>query len=165
LRPYGPDIAVIFGARERQNWSTFHVAEEDVAPTLIVEVTAPATAALDRSAKLEGYELAGVPIYVIVDAVSDRLQSPVRLLGHELRDGCYQMLPLNERGWLWLAPVRVWLGVDDGEIVCYDEASQPLLDFPALVASRMAAERRAEELEASLREMEAELRRLREGNT
>ena len=32
LGAHGPDIAVILGVRERQNWSTFDVAQEGVAP-------------------------------------------------------------------------------------------------------------------------------------
>ncbi len=41
LRPYGPDIAVIVGVRERQNWRAFDVAQEGVRPVLIIEVTSP----------------------------------------------------------------------------------------------------------------------------
>jgi Uma2 family endonuclease len=72
LKAHGPDLAVIFGIRERENknWSTFNVAAEGVRPTLIVEVTSPETAALDRSAKLEEYNLARVPLYVIIDALT-----------------------------------------------------------------------------------------------
>jgi Uma2 family endonuclease len=53
LKAHGPDLAVIRGVRARKNWSTFDVVEEGVRPDLIVEVTSPETAALDRSNKLE----------------------------------------------------------------------------------------------------------------
>jgi len=43
LKPHGPDIMVIFGVRERKNWSTFHVADEGTRPTVIIEVTSPDT--------------------------------------------------------------------------------------------------------------------------
>src|SRR5689334_12394382 len=69
LGAHGPDIAVIFGVRERKNWSTFDVAREGVRPTLIIEVTSPETAAIDRSSKLEEYNLARVPLYVIIDTL------------------------------------------------------------------------------------------------
>ena len=51
LKPHGPDIAVILGVRERQDWSTFDVAAEGVRPALIVEVVSPGTARLDRTTK------------------------------------------------------------------------------------------------------------------
>ena len=75
---------------------------------------------------------------------------------------------VDERGRLWLAPARTWLGVEENEIVCYDEAGQALGDYRALAAAlaqeteaRAEAERRAEAAETRLRELEAELRRLR----
>jgi Uma2 family endonuclease len=172
---HGPDIAVILGVRERKNWSTFDVAEEGVRPALIIEVTSPETAALDRSAKLDEYELAGVPLYVLVDAVNRRRQPGLRLLGYQLVAGVYQLLAPDERGRLWLAPAWTWLGVEENEIVCYDEAGQALGDYRALAAAlaqeaeaRAEAEWRAEAArqalaaaEARVRALEAELRQLR----
>jgi Uma2 family endonuclease len=175
LGAHGPDIAVIFGVRERKNWSTFDVAREGVRPTLIVEVTSPETAAIDRSNKLEEYNLARVPLYIIINTLSSGGRSQLLLLGYIQEPSGYQVLAPNERGWLWLDPVRVWLGIADNEIVCYNEAGQPLGDYRALtatlnaeIAARIAAEKRATEeaearatAEAQLRVLEAELRRLR----
>jgi Uma2 family endonuclease len=183
LKAHGPDLAVVLGVREPKNWSTFNVAEEGVRPALIIEVTSPETAALDRSAKLDEYELAGVPLYVIVDTVALRQPVP-RLLGYTRTPVGYQPLAPDERGRLWLAPVRLWLGVEGDEIVCYDEASRPQGDYRALAVAvtaaeraraeaeraRGEAERRAEaeaaaraEAEARLRALEEELRQLRGG--
>src|SRR5215212_589554 len=171
LGAHGPDLAVIFGVREHKNWGTFDVAVEGVRPEVIVELTSPETARLDRSDKLDEYDLAGVPFYVIVDAVTTRSQPKLRLLGYERGPSGYQVLVPDERGRLWLPPIRIWLGIENDEIVCYNEHDQPLGDYRALALAlgaeaeaRAAAERRADELEARMREMEAELRRLREGN-
>ena len=182
LGAHGPDLAVILGVRERKNWSTFDVAAEGVRPALIIEVTSPETAALDRSAKLDEYELAGVPLYVLVDTVNRRRQPAPRLLGYTLTPGGYQLLAPDARGRLWLAPVRLWLGVEGGEIVCYDEAGQALGDYRALAAAlaqeaaaraeaearveaerqaRLAAEGRAAEAEARVQALEAALHRSR----
>lgn len=191
LGAHGPDIAVVLGVRERKNWSTFDVAAEGVRPALIIEVTSPETAAIERSTKLDEYDLAGVPLYVIVDTVALRRQPTPRLMGYTRTPDGYQPLAADGRGRLWLAPARTWLGVAEGEIVCYDEADRPLGDYRALaealaaeVEARAEAERRAEtewqarsaverqvaaEREARLtaetrvRELEAELRRLRGG--
>jgi colicin import membrane protein len=119
--------------------------------------------------------LARVPLYVIIDTLTSGGRSQLLLLGYVQDPSGYQVLAPNERGWLWLDPVRVWLGIADDEIVCYNEVGEPLGDYRALtaalnaeVAARIAAENRAAEeaearvaAEARLRALEAELRRLR----
>jgi hypothetical protein len=83
----------------------------------------------------------------------------------------YQVLPPDERGWIWLAPVCTWLGVEHQEILCYDDTGQPLGNYRALAEAvavetqaRAEAERRAETAEARSRELEAEVQRLRKGS-
>jgi hypothetical protein len=147
---------VIFGVRERKNWSTFRVAEEGVRPALIVEITSPETRGHDVMTKVDHYELAGVPLYVIVDAVERRGQPGVRLIGYTLTPEGYRVLAPDDQGRLWLAPVRVWLGVRDGEIICYDESGRPLGDHLALVRALQEEEQARREAEA--RAMEAETR-------
>lgn len=182
LRPHGPDIAVIIGVREHKNWSTFDVGQEGVRPELIIEITSPETASIDRSIKLQEYDLAGVPLYIIVDGVTSRKQPALRLVGYMQTPNGFQVLAPNAQGWLWLAPVGIWLGIEDNEIVCYDETGQPLGDYQALAATlaaetearaaaerraeaaveqQTAAERRADAAEARLQALEAELRELR----
>ena len=175
LRPHGPDIGVILGVRERKPWRSFNVAAEGVRPALIIELTSPETPDLVRSRKLEHYEQAGVAQYVIVDAVRGEHFVTPRLLGYRLGPGGYQGQALDERGRLWLEAARTWLGVEGGEIVCYDEADRALGDYRALAtalageqAARAEAEQRATAeaearaaLEARLRAAEEELRRLR----
>jgi colicin import membrane protein len=171
LKPHRPDIAVILGVRARKNWSTFDVEAEGVRPVLIIEITSPETASIDRSNKLEEYDLAGVPLYVIVDTVMLRKEPALRLLAYTQTPTGYVVLPPDERGRIWLAPVRIWLGVENQEIVCYDETGQPLGDYRALAEalagetqSRLEAEQRAETAEARIRELEAELERLRQSH-
>ncbi len=168
LGAHGPDITVILGVRERKNWSTFDVAREGVRPSLLMEITSPETATIDRSVKLEEYEAAGVPLYVIIDGVSRRREPTLRLLVYTLTADRYQTTTPNERGWYWLAPVRVWLGLTDGEIVCHDKDGQQLGDYRSLTEAlareqeaRAAAEQRALENAERIRQLEAELARLR----
>ncbi|PDW02872.1 Uma2 family endonuclease [Candidatus Viridilinea mediisalina] len=176
LKPHGPDIAVIIGVTQRQNWSTFDVAREGVRPALIIEITSPETASIDRSHKLEEYDIAGVPLYVIVDTVVLRRQPMLRLLGYVQTETGYQVLIPNERGWLWLEPVALWLAVEAHELVCYNAAGEALGDYQALATAlrqesaareeaeqaRIAAEQRAAAAEVRLRELEAEVQRLRD---
>jgi hypothetical protein len=154
LKPLAPDVVVMLGVRARKDWGTFNVRDEEAQTVLLVEVTSPATAVLDRSNKLDLYELAGVPLYIVVDAVAHGQAASPRLLGYRLVAGRYQALVPDERGRLWLEPVRTWLGVEAGEIVCFDEAGQPLGDYRTVATALTAAEQR-------LRVLEDEVRRLR----
>jgi Uma2 family endonuclease len=158
LKGHAPDIAVILGVRERKEWSTFYVAEEGVRPILIIELTSHSTASLDRSNKLDEYDLAGVETYVIVDSVVRRDVTTLRLLGYILTPAGYQVFPPNEHGWLWLEVPRIWLGITDNEVVCYDVAGQPLGDYVA-VSEALRAETGARTLAEQQARAEAETRR------
>jgi colicin import membrane protein len=170
---HGPDVAVFFGVRERKRWPTFNVAIEGARPALIIEVTSPETANVDRADKVDEYAEVGVPLYVIVDTYYFRKKLLQRLIGYQLTREGYQPLFPDERGWLWLEPVRVWLAITDGKVVCYDEQGQPFGDHATEVALRRAAEARAQaevearvqaegraaEAEARIRALEEQLRR------
>jgi colicin import membrane protein len=189
LKGHAPDIAVILGVRERKSWSTFYVSQEGVRPVLIIELTSPSTALLDRAIKVDEYEVAGVETYVLIDTAHTRSHPALRLIGYTLTPEGYQPLIPDEHGRLWLEVASIWLGIEENEVVCYDEAGQPLGDYVTLAnalreaehradeaeqrasveaAARVAAERRATEeaearinAEAQLRALEAEVRRLR----
>lgn len=180
MRSHSPDVAVILGVRERKDWRTFDVTVEQVRPTLIIELTSPGTASLDRRRKMRQYGQVGVAQYVIVDGVRGHRLVPPRLVDYRLEAGGYRQQAPDSRRRVWLEAVRLWLGVVDGEIVCFDEADRPLGDYQtqaqALEASEQArveaelaraqaeqvaqAERAARtELESRLRALEEELRR------
>ncbi len=182
LQPHGPDIMVIFGVREQKNWSTFDVAEEGTRPALIIEVTSPETSGNDRLIKLEEYDLAGVPLYIIVDSVRRQGQSFLRLLGYQRVGMAYTVLAPDAHGRLWLEPLGLWMGLQQNEVYLFDQDGTRLGDYAEVVATltaerqaradaearatsaetQAATERQARaEAEARLRELEAELRRLR----
>ena len=189
LKAHGPDVMVIFDVRELRNWGTFDVAQEGTRPAIIVEVTSPETRKFDLYDKVEAYDRAGVPLYIVVDAVERQGKTVIRLLGYERVMSVYQPLIPDERGWLWLAPLRIWLGVRDNEVYCFDEQGKQIGDYTELVEHLVEAEERAataeeraataeeraaiaEEraaaeaaaraaAEARVRALEAELRRLR----
>jgi colicin import membrane protein len=157
LGAHGPDIAVITGVRELKDWRTFDVAVEGVRPVLIAEITSPSTAHFDRTTKLEEYEAAGVQTYVIVDTVSRRGEPRVLLFAYALTPTGYQPIPPDQRGWIWLDVVRVWLGVADGELTCFDEHGQPLGDYIA-VSEALHAEKPARALAERQAQVETEAR-------
>ena len=161
LKAHGPDIAVIFGVREPQNWGTFSVAEEGTRPTLIIEVTSPKTRSGDLVTKLDEYEIAGVPFYIVVDTAARGQPGGLRLLGYHKVGPSYTVMAPNEHGWLWMEPVRLWIGIDNEQVVCYDATGNLIPDYVELAEARSEAETRAAAAESRVHELEAELRRLR----
>ena len=179
MRGHGPDVAIIFNVQQEQNWSTFHEAEEGTKPSLIIEVTSPSAYSVDLETKVEHYAKVGVEWYVIVDIVIRRDMPSKRLLGYQLTEDGYKRFEPNEKGWLWLAPVNLWLGWRGEDIACYDAGGNLVEAGNSRVAEAQsratveaqradtaeqradAAEQRADEEARARQQLEAELRRLR----
>jgi colicin import membrane protein len=182
LRAHGPDVTVIFGVRRRRDWRTFDVAVEGVRPSLLIEVTSDDSRRNDLVVKVEHYARAGVSQYVIADAREEHGARRVKLISYRLGPGGYEPQPPDDRGRVWLESVGLWLGVEPwpevgGErLVCYDpetgerigndtqirRALTAEVQARAEAEDRAAAEARARaEAEDRVRQLEAELRRLR----
>ncbi len=180
--PHGPDVAVIFNVRAKDNWATFDEAEEGTRPSLVIEIVSPKTRRVDVTDKFEEYAQSGLEYYVIVDAHIRRGYTYYSLIGYRLITGVYQPVTPNEKGWLWLEPVQVWLGIDQNRLVCFDKDGQAIGDYVEVVQQNEiaiqvardayqradSAEQRADAeskkrlaLEVELEEMKEELRRLR----
>lgn len=171
VRPLGPDIGVFRGLAAHRDWSTFNVATERARPAMVVEVTSPETRRNDVEDKFEYYRRARVPLYVVVDAIQDDEQGRrLRLIAYRYARGRYHKIAPDARGWIWLEPVGVWLGVTVDprtgcdRLACYDEQGQELGDYTAVsqaLAAEAQARARAEEraeAEARRAEVEAEAR-------
>jgi Protein of unknown function (DUF820). len=203
LRPHGPDVMVIPGIAERQDWSTFDAAVEGARPALIIEITSPETRVNDLKRKVAHDARAGVAQYVIVDRIGRGGARRVRLLDYRLAGGVYRRRAPDAAGRVHLAIANLWLGVAGDHVVCYDERGAAFGDYATVVRQAAAAEERAQreamaraeaeeraqreaaareaeararaeaeeqarreaaaraELEARMRDLEAELRRLR----
>jgi Uma2 family endonuclease len=166
VRPHAPDCMVIFGVENpHRNWEGFSERSEGVRPSLIIEVTSPATRDTDLVIKLRQYFRVGVPFYAIVDQTSGRKESPrlLRVLGYRRGRRAYQPLPLNEDGRLLLEPVNLWLGVEDERTYLYTPAGDRILNYGETIQARAEAEAARAAAEARARQLEEELRRLRGG--
>jgi Uma2 family endonuclease len=141
---HGPDVAVFFGVREPdQDWSTFNCFQEGVRPALIVEITSPETRTTDLVNKVREYFEVGVPLYVIVDGRSPSGRRPVRLLGYRTNGAGYERLEPDARGWLWLEPLGLWIGLDNGRVRLFHPDGTRIGDYHEVAAARRAAEERA----------------------
>ena len=143
MKSSGPDFTVVFNRQKSDCPSSFDVAEEGVRPSLLIEVTSPATCSADLNEKVQIYAQAGVPFYAIIDIVPRRNVTIPRLIGYQLVGGEYQHTNPHEPDRLWLESLQIWLRIVDGEVVCEDAQGQRLLGH--------------EELHEELEEVQAEL--------
>ncbi|MDW8215570.1 MAG: Uma2 family endonuclease [Roseiflexaceae bacterium] len=151
LRPHGPDVMVIPGICERQNWSTFDVAVEGARPALIIEITSPETRENDLERKVEHYARAGVAQYVIVDDPGRGGERRLHLLDYRLEEGKYRLHSPDATGRVHLVIANLWLGIEGDHIVCYDERGAAFGDYTTVV--RQAAEAAAQaQREAQMRQ-------------
>jgi Uma2 family endonuclease len=157
IRSHSPDVAVIFGVKRPRRWRSFDVAAVGVRPILIIEVTSPTTRRIDLHTKRRQYYRLGVEWYAIVDelpARGDRRR--LRVLGYRRGQRGYQRLPLNPAGRLWLDPVGLWLGAEDGRAALYDARGRRIEDYTEVTRARATAEQRVRELAAELRRLQGE---------
>ncbi|MGO9917005.1 MAG: Uma2 family endonuclease, partial [Isosphaeraceae bacterium] len=148
-----PDLAVIFGVKRRRDWPSFDVKKEKVRPKLIVEVASLQTRVVDVEDKVIEYARARVPHYVIadVDEATGRRRLTLKAYRLKGRRRAYEPVKVNERGWAWLEPLGLWLGVkanpDTGgdRLALFDpETGLEIADYTAIRRARDAADARAD---------------------
>jgi colicin import membrane protein len=147
VRPLGPDIAVFLGVRRYKDWATLDVAAEGAQPAMVVEVTSPATRNNDVDKKFEFYHRAGVPLYVIADALKDDEEGrSLQLLAYRDTPHGYERIAPDARGWIWLEPIGLWLGIvrdprgEYDRLACFDpETGKEVGDYKAISEALEAA--------------------------
>ena len=152
-----PDLAVIPNvASPEQPRSRFDVAAEGTAPRFVLDVTSPRLASLDHSEKRRIYEQAGVEEYFVLDT-GETDDAPCRLAGYRLAGDRYEPLAADERGYLYSATNRAWLGINPNRqepVLIDDRTGEPVIpptdvdESPAAKAA--AAEARASSIAAQL---------------
>ena len=152
VRPLGPDVVVIQGVKRHCDWATLDLAAEGAHAALAVEVTSTDTRPNDYGIKKDFYFRAGVQFYVIVDSNEVKRRRKITLRGYRWEPGGYQSMVADERGWLWLPPVRVWLGTAEtyyGEkVACFDATGQEIGEYEDLVRGQVEAQAKIQEAQA-----------------
>ena len=120
-----------------------------------------------------------MPHYVIADARETEDSRRVSLIDYHLHpdEPGYFSLPPNEDGRVWLPEVNLWLGSEDGKLVCYNPNGERLKTIVEEHEARVKAEKQAEKerrakseaerraaeerkaLEARIKELEEQVRR------
>jgi len=159
----GPDVAVIPGVEDPdRSRDSFDELREGTRPSFVLEVTSKATAPFDRGEKPDVFRRAKVQECFVLD----RLKSPWELKAYRLdaKTGEYLEVVPDERGRYPAETIGVHFSIaESGEALILEDAAtgQPLLKPREESVARQAAERRAEAAEAKVRELLAEIERLR----
>jgi Uma2 family endonuclease len=157
-----PDVSVVRGLRPRRRRSCFRVKEEGVRPCLVIEVVSPSPEArqADLKDKVDLYEAAGIPEYLIADSPSGQTGLPFQLLGYRLdATARYRPMVPEAQGRFLSETTGIWFQVSpDGQrILLFEDATgRRLLNLEehADRADRETEARKAAERQA-LREAEA----------
>ncbi len=152
VRPLGPDVVVILGVKRHCDWATLDLAAEGAYAALAVEVTSTDTRPNDYGIKKDFYFRAGVQFYVIVDSSEVKGRRKITFRGYRWEPGGYQSMVADERGWLWLPPVQVWLGTAEtvyGErVACFDATGQEIGEYEDLVRGQVEAHAKIQDAQA-----------------
>jgi Uma2 family endonuclease len=183
VEPHGPDFAVVEGFPE--DWDgqrgTFRLTEFGARTLLVIEVTSPTTRKGDLNEKVTEYFQAGIPYYAIVDRQFQGGEQP-RLFAYRAGEQSYVLVEPDAEGWLALEPIGLWLRFEEGRLACRDAEGRRLRDYrevmeemrrvqeraevervraDAEARARQEAQARADAAEERIRQLEAELNRLR----
>jgi Uma2 family endonuclease len=189
---HSPDVAVFTGVKGPlpRKFGIFDRAAWGGRCRLALEIVSPDTRVNDVAHKFNEYYQVGVPLYIIVDEETE--DGPRQLLGYRRTRRRYVPIPLDAQGRLPLPFLKLKLGLVEDRLVCYDDATDAVIgDYTAVDEAREAAEAQARReskarqtaeararregearrreaearrvAEARLKELEAELRRLRRG--
>ena len=161
-----PDLLVAFdvdpAAYEASNG--YVISEQGKPPDFVLEVASESTAQVDINEKRVEYAVLGIPEYWRFDKTGEHHGE--RLAGDRLVDGAYVALPIEELsdGSLqgYSAALELNLRWERGQLAWYDPATgQHILTYDDLRVQLDSERVRADQAEARVRELEAELRRQR----
>ncbi|HEV3024094.1 MAG TPA: Uma2 family endonuclease [Pirellulales bacterium] len=162
----GPDfffVDQVDGTRLRAYWAVWE--EDGRYPDVIIELLSPTTAVVDRTVKKELYERTfRTPEYICYDPATETFE------GWRLgRNGCYEPIVADERGWLrcerlglWLGGWRGWHKGVEGVFPRFYDPQGRMVFTPAEGAAQRAEaqEQRADKAEAQLAHLKAQMAEL-----
>lgn len=155
----GPDFFYVDGVNRlpmRRYWAVW--LEDGRYPDVIIELLSPWTAVMDRTTKKALYERTfKTHEYFCYDPRTEQVEG-WRLGGR----GRYQTIKADERGWMWVEELGLWLGPWKGKYQGFEAVWLRFYDAEGrLVPLRGEdAEQRAETAEAELTRLKARLAEL-----
>ncbi|MDA1016965.1 MAG: Uma2 family endonuclease [Planctomycetota bacterium] len=161
VKPIRPDVGVFEVAAipdGLRDMGTFDMNQHAAVPVLFIEVTSGSTRPNDLGPKFRMYEQAKVQQFILVDRVHP--SGTPQLAGFEYRGEGFVELQPDPQGRFWLSAFDLWIGLEAGVAVLYD--ANGLVPDSEGLAKQVETERiRADSAEERMRELEAELARIR----
>jgi colicin import membrane protein len=157
IRNHAPDLTVFRDVPQPpvENIGTFRVRRFGGRCVLVVEIVSPDTRENDVVHKLREYHQVRVPLYVLLD--QERENGPRTVVGHRYTARRYVRMRPDRQGRILLKPLGLWLAVEDQLAVCYDaDTGQRLRDYDQVCRAQEDAEQRVRDLEAELRRLRGE---------
>lgn len=154
-----PDVFVVQGVASRKR-RVYKLWEEQVPPTLVIEISSRSTRLDDQGTKRALYAMLGVAEYFLFDPLGEYLRPAFQ--GYRLAGGEYLRMAPDADGALISESLGLRLLPEPGMLALFDRATGERLLRPAEMAEARRAEaeaRRAAEARAAA--LEAELERLR----
>lgn len=139
IRPHGPDV-IVFDRDPTglaSDTGTLFVADLDLKPLVLFEVTSPETRHIDFGAKFDEYLEVGVPVYVVLDLAAPNGEP--RVIGFQLAGDRYREMPHDDRLGLYVPALELWFRLEDGWLIVADANGQDLPDSRQLGLSLDAA--------------------------
>lgn len=182
-----PDISAFEKLKKRppESFGIFYVRTCGGCCVLAVEIVSPDTRRNDVKLKLVEYHRARVKLYVIIDQKKENGRRELR--AYRYKTAGYEKIELDRSGRILVKHLGIRIGLKDNRVVCFDaETDQELGDYAQVEQAyahseqaRTEAERQATEqaeareaaefgrrvAEDRVRELEAELRRIRGEST
>jgi len=115
LKEPAPDVAVVFNLQnqdEEADRPTFDVKKEGTRPCLVIEIMSPNYPG-DDTLKVDIYQQAGIPEYIIINPHSDKARPFYEVWGYRLVSGQYKPIKPDKQGRLLSQTTNVWFSVHD----------------------------------------------------
>jgi Uma2 family endonuclease len=150
IEPHGPDLTVLFDSPPwgRTQEGTYFVRDMGAKPVCVIEVTSPSTRSVDLGDKVREYCAVGIPLYVIVDVVTEGDELDIRLLAFRPSPSGSEQIALPDETRVWIPQVDLWIALGRDSIVCLDKKLKEIGDFSE---QRRKAEMEEREKKAALR--------------
>jgi len=157
VRPLGPDVVVFFGKPGMNPTAgTFYREDFEARPVFVIEVTSPSTRTKDIDDKVDLYWKARVPLYLIVDTLSEEGADvrEMELIGYQAGLKGYERITPDDRGRMQLSPLPLWLVLQNGRVALEHQNGDEVGDYLSIAEEgRLERERNAE----LLKNLEAEI--------
>jgi Uma2 family endonuclease len=153
-----PDVFVVKGVSKHER-RTYRIWEEGKGPNVVIEVTSEETRREDQRDKRDLYQrVLKVSEYFLYDPTGDYLRPPLQ--GYRLVKGVYQSIALR-KGRLRSKELGLELTIEEGRLRLHDSQTGKRLLTPAENAEPLRQAKAAQQREAEVARLRAELDALR----